>query len=260
MKENIENIVIYKSNSKNVSLEVSMFKDTVWLTQSQMIELFGRDQSVISRHLTNIFKEGELNQKSNMQNMHIANSDKPVKFYNLDVVISVGYRVKSLEGTRFRQWAIEVLRKHIVDGYTFNKQVIKKNYEQFSEAVEQVKSVLKSTTIDNDSVIELISMFANTWLSLDAYDKDQLSPIGTSKKKVTLTADKLSKALQELKKNLMSKGEATELFAAERTKESVSGIIGNVMQSFGDNGPSHTAVHAGRRPYGPCIWPKYRGG
>ena len=140
-----------------------------------------------------------------MQNMHIANSDKPVKFYNLDVVISVGYRVKSHEDTRFRQWATKILRNHIVNGYTFHKQRIKKNYSQFTSAVKQIKEIVKSAQIDNDAVIELISMFANTWLSLDAYDKDRLLPEGTSKKKVALTADKLNKALQELKKNLISK-------------------------------------------------------
>jgi len=118
MKEkHYEQIVIYQSKSKDVELDVRVSNETVWLTQAQMTNLFGRDRTVITRHINNIFREGELVEKSNVQNMHIPNSDKPVKTYNLDVVISVGYRVKSLEGTRFRQWANNVLKEHILNGY-----------------------------------------------------------------------------------------------------------------------------------------------
>ena len=127
MKENIENIQIYTSDTKQINLEVNILNNTVWLSQTQMTELFGRNQPIISKHINNIFKDGELEGKRNILKRNIANSDKPVKFYKLDVVISVGYRIKSVEGTRFRQWATKVLRKHIVDGYTFNKQRIKNN-------------------------------------------------------------------------------------------------------------------------------------
>lgn len=96
--------------------------ETVWLTQAQMVALFQRDQSVISRHVSNVFKEGELPRKSNMQKMHNANSDKPVAFYNLDVIISVGYRVKSRRGTQFRIWATSVLKGHLIKGYTLNRK------------------------------------------------------------------------------------------------------------------------------------------
>jgi hypothetical protein len=102
-------VAIYETEDGQTKLEVSLKEDTVWLTQTQMIDLFQRDQSVISRHINNIFKEGELDSKSNMQKMHIANSDKPVFLYNLDVIISLGCRVKSHRGTRFRIWAAQVL-------------------------------------------------------------------------------------------------------------------------------------------------------
>ena len=98
-------ILIYENTANQTAIEVKFDGDTVWLTQAQMVNLFLRDQSVISRHIRNIFVEGELEEKSNMQNLHIANSDKPITYYNLDVIISVGYRVKSKQGTRFRQWA-----------------------------------------------------------------------------------------------------------------------------------------------------------
>lgn len=100
-----DEIVLYRPDELNEHIEVRIEEETVWLTQEQMVHLFQRDQSVISRHISNVFKEGELGEKSNMQKMHIPNSDKPVVYYNLDVIISVGYRVKSKRGTQFRQWA-----------------------------------------------------------------------------------------------------------------------------------------------------------
>jgi hypothetical protein len=103
-------IHIYQTTDNQTAIEVQFDNQTVWLTQAQMVTLFERDQSVISRHIRNIFEEGELDKESNMQNSHIANSDKPVTFFNLDVIISVGYRVKSKRGTQFRQWATQRLK------------------------------------------------------------------------------------------------------------------------------------------------------
>ena len=119
---NNKQIKLFQSGDGTIRLDVSLQDDTVWLAQAQMMELFERDQSVISRHLNNVFKEGELERESNMQKMHIAQSDKPVAFYSLDVVISVGYRVKSQRGVQFRQWATKLLKQHLVQGYTLNQK------------------------------------------------------------------------------------------------------------------------------------------
>ena len=116
-----DEIVLYQPDN-TTQLEVRVENETVWLTQAQMVMLFERDQSVISRHINNVFKEGELEEKSNMQNLHIANSDRPTSFYNLDVIISVGYRVKSNRGTSFRQWAIRILRDYLLNGYTIHQR------------------------------------------------------------------------------------------------------------------------------------------
>jgi hypothetical protein len=105
-----------------VHLEVQLARDTVWLTQQQMASLFQRERSVITKHIANVFKEGELDEKSNVQNLHIAGSDKPVRFFNLDVVISVGYRVKSKRGTQFRIWATQVVRDNLLKGYSVNQR------------------------------------------------------------------------------------------------------------------------------------------
>ena len=108
-------IVLFETKDKEISLSVPVDGETVWLNQSQMTDLFNVDRSVITRHVNNIFKEEELIKKSNVQKMHIANSDRPVQFYSLDVIISVGYRVKSKRGTEFRQWANSVLKQYIID-------------------------------------------------------------------------------------------------------------------------------------------------
>jgi len=115
-------IEIYTTRDNETAVEVRFEQETVWLNQGQLTLLFQRDQSVISRHINNVFKEGELEKKSNMQKMHIANSDKPVVFYNLDVIISVGYRVKSKHGTQFRQWATKRLKDYLVQGYAINEK------------------------------------------------------------------------------------------------------------------------------------------
>ena len=115
-------IALYHTKRGGSTLEVRLERETVWLTQAQMAELFGRERSVITKHLRNIFREGELPEKGNVQNLHIPSSDKPVALYNLDLIISVGYRVKSLQGTQYRIWATRILKDHLVKGYTANER------------------------------------------------------------------------------------------------------------------------------------------
>jgi len=126
------------------------------------------------------------------------------------------------------------LRQHITKGYTINPKVIKNHYAEFQKAIQNIKQLIPAeTNIDHASVLELISVFADTWISLEAYDKDTFATKGTTKKSITITADMLSQALLELKRVLMKKKEATELFGSERTHGGVQGIVGNVMQTFG---------------------------
>ena len=132
-------IEIYTTSDNETAVEVRFDQETVWLNQEQLTLLFQRDQSVISRHINNVFKEGELEKKSNMQKMHIANSDKPVAFYNLDVIISVGYRVKSQRGTQFRVWATKRLKEYLVQGYAINE----KRLEQKQQQVRHLKDGIR---------------------------------------------------------------------------------------------------------------------
>lgn len=121
---NEEGVVIYRTDDNKLQLDVQVAEETVWLTQQQMAELFQKDRTVITRHINNIFTEGELEEKSNVHFLHFPFSDKPTKVYNLDVIISVGYRVKSLAGTRFRQWATKIIRNYTLHGYAVNQQLL----------------------------------------------------------------------------------------------------------------------------------------
>lgn len=147
-------IVFYQSDDLPERIEVRLAEDTVWLNQEQLALLFQRDQSVISRHIRNVFKEGELDKKSNMQKMHIPNADKPVVFYNLNIIISVGYRVKSKQGTQFRIWATSVLRDYLLKGYALNQRMdrIENNFENLSREVKQISLQLKTQELPKQGI------------------------------------------------------------------------------------------------------------
>jgi len=147
-------IVLYRPNELAEHIEVRLDEETVWLSQEQLAHLFQRDQSVISRHIRNVFKEGELAEESNMQKMHIPISDKPVAFYNLDVIISVGYRVKSKQGTQFRIWATRVLKDYLLKGYAINNRMnrIEDNIESINKKISQIDLQLNTHLIPTQGV------------------------------------------------------------------------------------------------------------
>lgn len=174
---NNSKILLYQTEDGQTKIDVRLEEETVWLSQIQMSELFQKERSVITKHINNIFKEGELIEKSNVQNLHISGSDRPVKFYNLNVVISVGYRVKSHQGTKFRQWATSRLKEYIVKGFTMNDELLKQagggNY--FDELLARIRDIRSSekvfwrkildiyaTSIDYDSSLEMSVMFFKT--------------------------------------------------------------------------------------------------
>lgn len=209
--------VIYQAKTGAIELTQDQDTDMVWATQNDIADIFEAERSVITKHIRNILKKDkELIAHSVCAKMARTASDGEtyqVQFYNLDVILAVGYRTNSSKAIAFRQWATKTLKQHVVKGYTINRQQLKRNYEDFLKAVDDVKSLLPAGSIvDNDSVIELIKVFADTWFSLDAYDKDQLSIEGVTKKKIKLTAEKLSDAIIALKQTLIAKGEATDIF------------------------------------------------
>jgi prophage maintenance system killer protein len=227
-------MIIYQAKDGAIELRGDFNNETIWATQAQIVDIFGIDQSVVSRHINNIISDNEVNKKSNMQKMHIANSDKPVLFYSLDIILAVGYRTNSSKAIAFRIWATKTLKQHLVSGYTINKKRVGANYQKFLQAVSGVKALLPAENIiDNKDILELINVFANTWFSLDAYDKESFPQKGTTKKQAIFTAQELKTSLLDLKITLIKKKQATELFGQERNRDSIGGIVGNVFQTFG---------------------------
>ena len=168
MQKNNE-IVIFETEDKQVKLSVAVDNETVWLTQAQMVELFQRDVSVISRHIRNVFKEDEVDEKSNLHFLQIPNSDKPVAFYSLDVIISVGYRVKSKRGVEFRRWANSVLKQYILKGYAVNDNRIK----QLGEVIRIMKRT--EDELDSKQVLSVIEKYSNALDLLDSYDHQNMT-------------------------------------------------------------------------------------
>jgi death-on-curing family protein len=225
-------VEIFKTADKQIEVAVQFDNESVWLSQEQMVLLFQRDQSVVSRHIKNVFKEGELDEKSNMQKMHIANSDKPIALYNLDVIISVGYRVKSKRGTQFRQWATQRLKDHLVKGYTINQ----KRLEQLQQTIQLIESGGKTETLslsEAKGLLEIISNYTQSFVLLNQFDSNSIAS-GKLNENITyeIQYKEALTAIAELKKQLIKKKEASELFGNQKD-DSFAGILGNVVQSFG---------------------------
>jgi prophage maintenance system killer protein len=236
-------IAIYQSPTGTV--DVRLDGDTVWLTQEQMTQLFGRERSVITKHIRNVFNEGELDEKSNVQNLHIPHSDKPVRFYNLDVIISVGYRVKSPQGVQFRQWATRLLREHLTLGYTVNRQRFEDNAAELEAALNLIRKAAQTPELSADTgrgLVDIVTRYAHTFLWLQRYDEGLLTDPATQPGGTLPTLEQAREALARLKADLVQRGEATDLFARDRG-DGLAALLGNLDQSvFGE--PAYPSVEA----------------
>lgn len=159
MKANHSDFILFKTEDEKISVDVRFEEETVWLTQEQLATLFQRDRTVIVKHIANIFSEGELEEKSNVQFLHIANSDKPVKFYNLNVIISVGYRVKSQRGTQFRIWATKRLNEYIRKGFTMDDERLKNlgGGGYWKELLQRIRDIRSSEKVFYRQVLDIYS-------------------------------------------------------------------------------------------------------
>ncbi|MGN0353535.1 MAG: RhuM family protein [Muricoprocola sp.] len=220
MQKNNE-IVIFETEDNQVKLSVALQDETVWLTQSQMVELFQRDVSVISRHIRNVFKENEVEEKSNLHFLQIPNSDKPVAFYSLDVIISVGYRVKSKRGVEFRRWANSVLKQYILKGYAVNDNRIK----QLGEVIRIMKRT--ENELDSKQVLSVIEKYSNALDLLDSYDHQNMTRPDGNRATYVLSYEECMEVIQS-----MRFGDESDLFGKEKD-DSFKGSIGNIYQSFG---------------------------
>ncbi len=227
MKKN--EIILFEES--DVKLEVNLTDETVWLTQEQMTELFGRNQSVLSRHIKNIFDEEELEAKSNMQKMHIAKSDKPVTLYSLDVIISVGYRVKSKNGVKFRKWANKILKEYLIKGYSVNNQRLE-YLEKTIKLIDIATRIDESVKTDEGhAMLKVISEYNKALDILDKYDHQELvKPKGNN-------AGKIKNINYEDCLNIVNEmcfKETSTIFGVERDK-GLESIIYNIYQQIGDN-------------------------
>ena len=226
-------IFIYATEDGSTNLQVKLEKDTVWLTQAQMSELFQKDQSVIARHISNVFKEGELEKESNMQILHNTLSKyKPTSIYSLDVIISVGYRVKSKRGVQFRQWANKVLKEYLVKGYVINKDIQIERYNELKEVVRLMSRAItlqeKATETEYSGLFNVITDYVYALDTLDRYDYQTLSIESTTEKEpFRATYENAMSAINSLK----VKFGGSQWFANEKD-DSFKSSIGQIYQTF----------------------------
>ncbi len=248
---NDKQIEIFQSGDGQARIEVRLEGDTVWLNRQQLAELFGRDVKTVGKHLNNVFREGELDAGATVAKFATVQKEgdryveRQVEHYNLDVIISVGYRVKSLQGTQFRIWATQRLKEHLVRGYTLNQTRFEKNAAELEQALKLIQKAAQSPELSGDAgrgLVDIVSRYTQTFLWLQRYDEGLLDePDGESGGKLP-SADKAMAALGELKQQLMSRGEATALFAQVR-EAGLAGIFGNLDQSlFGE--PAYPTVES----------------
>jgi len=240
----MSNIVIYESEGTGVSIEVKLDSETLWLSLNQISALFGRDKSVISRHLSNVFKEGELDKDSavaffaTVQFEGNREVERQVEYFNLDAILSVGYRVNSKQGTAFRKWTSKVLQSHVLNGYSINEyNLTARKIKELEGAVELLSRTLISNSLVNDigiEVLEIISEYAKTWSVLLEYDEGRLRESLLKQdvfSSVNVVYDDIIAKIVLLKKELMEKGEASHLFAVERDN-AFRAILGSISQTF----------------------------
>lgn len=226
-------IEIYHSQDGSVQLNVKLENETVWLSANQMAMLFDRDAKTIRKHINNVFADGELAKESNTQKMRVANSDKPVPFYNLDVIISVGYRVKSRQGVQFRQWATSILKQYLIKGYVVNQQIKLDRYNELKDVVRLMsRSIVlqdKVTTDKYSGLFNVISDYVYALDTLDQYDYQSLSISKTTKEEpFRATYDNAMEVINALKE----KFGGSKWFANEKD-DSFKSSIGQIYQTFG---------------------------
>tara|TARA_R110002110_G_scaffold61225_3_gene172031 strand:+ start:1095 stop:2099 length:1005 start_codon:yes stop_codon:yes gene_type:complete len=235
-----QQIRIFTSSDGEARLEVALDRETVWLNQAQMCELFGRERSVVTKHVRNVFREGELDRETVCAKFaHTAEDGKSyqVEHYNLDVVISIGYRVKSPRGIQFRQWATRTLRDHLVHGYTLNQRRLEERGIEFEQALDLLSRTLANQGLvssEGEAVARVISDYARSWSLLQGYDEQVLAEVDIKQLDMhPLALDEALAAIGDLKQILIGKSEATELFGQVRG-EGLSSALATIEQGFGD--------------------------
>ena len=228
-----DKIVIYRTADGQTSIDVKLEDETVWLSANQMANLFDRDEKTIRKHINNVFSEGELEKENNTHFLRVDGVKQPVAFYSLDVIISVGYRVKSQRGIQFRIWANKVLKEYLVKGYVVNKVLTEQRYTELKQLVTVLGRTVKTqealTSEDALNLVEVVSDYAYALDTLDRYDYQQLAVEQTTNEiKFHATYEGAMQAIEELKE----KFGGSQWFAHEKD-DSFKSSIGQIYQTFG---------------------------
>ena len=228
-----DKIVIYRTADGQTSIDVKLEDETVWLSANQMANLFDRDEKTIRKHINNVFSEGELEKENNTHFLRVDGVKQPVAFYSLDVIISIGYRVKSQRGTQFRIWANRVLKEYLVKGYAVNKALTEQRYTELKQLVTVLGRTVKAqealTSEDALNLVEVVSDYAYALDTLDKYDYQQLAVEQTTNEvKFHATYEGAMQAIEELKE----KFGGSQWFAHEKD-DSFKSSIGQIYQTFG---------------------------
>jgi prophage maintenance system killer protein len=244
-------ILIYELSDKTIEVQLDGVKETVWLNRQQMADLFGRDVKTIGKHVNNVFSEAELDKSgtvakfATVQTEGTRQVERRVEHYNLDVIISVGYRVKSLQGTQFRIWATQCLKNYLVQGYAINQQRFDNNAEELQQALRLIQKAAKSPELTAEAgsgLVDIVSRYTQTFLWLQRYDEGLLAEPKGQVGGDLPTADEAMNNLNQLKTTLIERGEATELFAHLR-EDGLASILGNLDQTvFGK--PAYASVES----------------
>ena len=242
------NITLFTSTDGDVSLNVPLDKETVWLSLKQMSDLFGRDKSVISRHIKKIFDSDELFKKEVVAYFATTAADGKqyqVEYFNIDVVLSVGYRVNSKRGSEFRRWSNSILKQYILDGFTLNHKLLAKTgLQTLNQSLALVKSILSDAAYKNDfgiNALSIIESYAKSWSTLLSFDENKLAAIETVDHITAVDSQKIKSDMAHFKDELVKKGEATDLFGKLRSDVDIDSVLDSVHQTF-DEVPLYSSL------------------
>lgn len=244
-------LVVFEAKDGTIRLDVRLEAESVWLSQQQMAELFGRERSVVTKHIRNAFAEGELDPAATCAKFAQVRLEggrsvsREVDYYNLDVILSVGYRVNSKRGTQFRIWATGVLREHLLRGYTIHRERFERNAKELEAALALVRKTAGSAALSSDQgrgLVDVIARYTQTFLLLQRYDEGLLDEPKGSAGGVLPKVTAARTAISKLKRDLVARGQATDLFGRERD-QGLASLLGNLDQSvFGK--PAYPTVES----------------
>mgnify|MGYP002629615322 CR=1 FL=1 len=229
------NIELFQSSNGEIEFKSDTHHETIWASLDQIAKLFARDKSGISRHVKNIFESKELEKNSVVAKIATtANDGKTyqVDYYNLDMIISIGYRVDSKEATKFRKWATSILKKYLTDGYAINEKKVTQTKELLNNLKQTIEFLSTKEIGQEKEILHLLSTYTKTLSLLEGYDKSNINDFDGASSEYHLTYDETKNVISELKKELIKKGEATELFGNEKANE-LESIVANLYQTFG---------------------------